>query len=41
MFSPHRIPPNSHKRKQKILNREHDAGRPQMTSNDLKRTQLT
>ena len=41
MFSPHRIPANSHKRKQKILNREHDVERPQMTSNDLKRTQLT
>ena len=36
MFSPYRIPPNSHKRKQKILNRKHDLERPQLTSDDLK-----
>ena len=37
MFSPHRIPPSSNKREQKISNCE----RPQMTSNDLKRPQMT
>ena len=41
MLSPFIIPPNNHKRKQKISNREHDLERPQMTSNDLKRPQLT
>ena len=43
MFSPYRIPPGSHKRRQKILNtnlddnsnREHDLKGPQMTSNEL------
>ena len=41
MLSLYRIPPNSHKRRQKILNREHDLERPQMTSNDFERPQLT
>ena len=35
MLSPYRILPNSHKRKQKISNREHDLDRPQLTSDDL------
>ena len=35
MFSPYRIPPDNHKRKQKISNRENDFERQQMTSNDL------
>ena len=34
MLSPYRIPTNSHKRRQKISNREHDLERPQMTSKD-------
>ena len=46
MFSPYRVPPNSHKRWQKISNanlnddkhNELDVKRPQMTSIDLKRT---
>ena len=41
MLSPDKIPPNSHKSKQKTLNREHDFERLQMTSNDLKRPRLT
>ena len=49
MLSPHRIPTNSHKRKQKISNttpddtsnRKHDLKRPEMASNDLKRPQLS
>ena len=41
MLPPYRIPPNTHKRKQKISNHELDFGRPQMTSNDLKRPQKT
>ena len=41
MLSPYRIPPNSHKRKQYISNREHDLERFQMTSIELKRPQLT
>ena len=36
-LSRYRIPPNSHKRRQKISNREHDLERPQLTSIDLKR----
>ena len=40
-LSPYRIPPINNKRKKKITNREHDLERPQMTSNDLKRPQLT
>ena len=39
MLPPFSIPPKSHKRKQKISNREHDLERPQMTSIDLKRPQ--
>ena len=39
MFSPYRIPPNSHKRKQ-LSNRAHDLEGPQSTSNDIKRPQL-
>ena len=35
MLSPYRIHPNSHKRKQKISNREYDLERPPMTSKDL------
>ena len=35
MFSPYRISPNSHKRKQKISNHEHDLERPQLTSNEV------
>ena len=34
MLSPYRIPPNSHKRKQKISNFEHDFEKPQMTSKE-------
>ena len=41
MRSPFRNTPSSHKRKQKISNREHDLQRHQMTSNDLKEPQLT
>ena len=41
MLSTYRIPPNSHKRRQKISNREHDLERPRMTSEDLKRPQMT
>ena len=41
MLSPYRIPANSQKRKQKISNPEHDLEMLQMTSNDLKRPQLT
>ena len=49
MLSPYRIPPNSHKRGQKIWStnvydnskQEHYLKRPQMTSIDLKRPQLT
>ena len=37
MLSPYRTPPETHKIKQKILNREHDL----VTSNDLKRLQMT
>ena len=40
MLSLFRFPSNSHKRREKISNREHDLERPQMTSNDLKRSQL-
>ena len=36
MLSPYRIPPDSHKRKQKNSNHENDLEKPQMTSNDLK-----
>ena len=43
MLLPYRIPPNSHKRRQKISNdnskSEHDLKRPQISSNDLKTTQ--
>ena len=47
MLSPYRIPPDFPKRKQKSSNttlddytdRDHDLKRPQMTSNDLKRSQ--
>ena len=35
ILSPHRIPPNSHKRKWKILNSEHNLDRPQMTSKEV------
>ena len=38
---PYRIPPNSHKRKQKVLKRKHDLKRSQLTSNDLKRPKFT
>ena len=41
MFSSYRIPPNGHKRKEEISNREHDLERPQRTPNDLKRPQST
>ena len=41
MLSAYRIPPNSKNRKQKISYRKQDTERPQMTSNDLKRHQLT
>ena len=41
MLPPYRNPPNSNKRKQKISNCKHDLKIPQMTSNDLKRRQLT
>ena len=41
MRSPCQNLPNSNKRKQKTLNREHDLERPQLTSNDLKGPQLT
>ena len=34
--SPYGVPSNSHKRKQRILNREHDLERLEMNSNDLK-----
>ena len=40
MFSPHRIPPNSNREKQKSSNREHDLERLHLTSNDLKGPQL-
>ena len=40
MFSPYRIPAKSNKRKQKISNREHDFGRLQMTSSDVKRPRM-
>ena len=33
-LSPYKIPPNSHKRNQKISYREHDLERPQMTSKE-------
>ena len=35
MPSSHRIPPNSHKRKQNVSNGEQETDRPQLTSNDL------
>ena len=38
MLSPYKIPPNNHRRRQKILNREHDLQKTQITSNDLKMT---
>ena len=41
MLSLYRIPTNSHKRRQKISNREHDLKRSQKPSNNLKRPQLT
>ena len=42
MLSPYRFPPNTAtKRKQKFSYREHDIERPQMTSNDRRRPQLT
>ena len=36
MLSLYRIPPNTHKIKQKLSNCEHDLERPQMPSKDLK-----
>ena len=36
MLSPYRIPPNSHKTKQTIFNRNPELERPQLNSNDLK-----
>ena len=36
MLSPYKFPPNSHKRRQMISNRENDLKKSQMTSNDLK-----
>ena len=41
MLSPYRIPPDSHKRRQKILNQEQDLEGTQMFSNDCKRPQMT
>ena len=41
MLSPHIIQPYSCERKQKISNQEHDFGKSQLTSNDLKRPQMT
>ena len=41
MLLPYRIQPNSHKRKQKVLNRKNDLEKPQMTSSDLKRPQFS
>ena len=38
MLSPYKNPPNNHRRRQKILNREHDLEKTQITSNDLKMT---
>ena len=40
MLSPSRIPPNIHKRTQKISKSEQNLGRPQMTSNQIKRSKL-
>ena len=40
MLSPQRIPPNNHKRRRKISNREHDLERPQLTSKEVKRPQM-
>ena len=41
MLSPHRMSANSHRRRQKISNREHDLERSQLTSNDLITPQMT
>ena len=36
MYSPYRTSPNSHKKEQKISNREHELEKPQMSSKDPK-----
>ena len=41
VLSPCRIPPESHRTKQKVLNREHDLEGPHWNSNDLKTPQMT